>query len=210
MLQLARRRWLLIVLAALAAACSTQPVARTTIDRVLKAPAVPNAPYSNLVLVGIAPSREIARELEQGLGDELARDGVQVHSFVKESSAVEASADAVQALVRATGADGVLMITGRLSGTDLTERQGSVEGEARSIGGNLVNFFRYDYEEFTEPTYADITLNITLVALLFDAATNERVHSVESSTSNAETAYQIVTAQGKAIAERLKKDGMIR
>jgi hypothetical protein len=210
MLQSSRWPCLLLVLVALLAGCSTQPVARTNVDRVLKAPSVPNAPYSNLVLVGVAPSREIAREMEQGVGEELSRRGVTVHSFVKESTATEASAEAVDALVRATEADGVLMITGRLAGADLTKRQGAVEGEARTIGGNLVNFFRYDYEEYTEPTYADVTLDITLVALLFDAASNERVHSVESSTTNGETAYQIITAQGKAIAERMKKDGMIR
>jgi hypothetical protein len=133
-----------------------------------------------------------------------------VHSFVRESSATEASADAVQALVRTTGADGVLMITGRLAGADITQRQETSTAEARNIGGNLVNFFRYDYEEYTEPTYSDVTLDITLVALLFDAASNERVHSVESSTTNGETAYQIITAQGKAIAERMHADGMIR
>lgn len=196
--------------AVLLAACTTQPMSKTSVDRVLKAPDVPNAPYSNIVLVGVAPSRDLARQLEQGLSEVLAERRVEVHSFVKESSAREATPEAVQALVTATGADGVLMITGRLTGRDIDEHEELVDIEARSIGGSLVNFFRYDYKEFTEPTYTDVTLDVVLISLLFDAATNHRVHSVEAHTSHGESSYQIIMAQSEAIAERLEKDGMIR
>lgn len=203
-------RCVLFLLVAALAACTTKPVARTTVDRVLKAPEVPNAPYTNILLVGIAPSRDLARELEEGLRQELLAEDIVVHTFVRDSSAKEATAEAVQALASDSGADAILMISGRLTGGDLDEHAEVVDIEARSIGGNLVNFFRYDYEELAEPTYTDITLDIVLVSLLFDAASNERVHSVEASTLHGDSSYQIVTAQADAIVERMKKDGMIR
>ena len=116
MMRSASRRAAFLLFVAVAAACNTQPASRTTVDRVLKAPDTPNAPYSNIVLVGVAPSRELARQLEQGLGEHLSKQDVETHSFVKESSAKEVSEEAVHALVTATGADGILMINGRLTG----------------------------------------------------------------------------------------------
>jgi ribosomal protein S3 len=171
---------------------------------------LPNAPYSSIVLVGVAPSRELAREFEQGLSDELSERGVQVHSFVKESSAREATAEAVANLVNATGADAILMVSGRLAGAEIDKHEEIVDVEARNNGGNLLNFFRYDYREFSEPTYTDVTVDVKLVSLLFDAASNERVHSVEVSTTEGETAYHVITSQSEAIVDRMKKDELIR
>jgi hypothetical protein len=209
MVQRISGRFLLLLLAGVAAACTTQPTARSTVDRVLLARELPNAPYSNIVLVGVAPSRELAREFEQGLSDELSERGVTVHSFVKESSAREATAEAVANLVNATGADAILMVTGRLAGAEIDKHAEIVDVEARSIGGNLLNFFRYDYREFSEPTYTDVTVDVKLVSLLFDAASNERVHSVEVSTTEGATAYHVITAQSAAIVDRMKKDELI-
>lgn len=202
-------RCALLVLIALAAACTTKPVSRTTVDRVLKAPQVPNAPYSSIVVVGAAPSRDLARELEEGLRQELLKEEITVHTFVRDSSAKEATQEAVQALVRETGADGILMISGRLTGAEIEEEAEAVDMEARTIGGNLLNYFRYDYEEFAAPTYTELTLDVVLVSLLFDAASNERVHSVETRTTHGETSYQVVTNQAEAIVRRMKKDGLI-
>lgn len=217
MVQRISGRFLLLLLAGLAAACVTQSTAHTTVERVLLARDVPNAPYTNIVLVGVAPSRELAREFEQGLSDELSERGVEVHSFVKESSAREATADAVANLVNATGADAVLMVTGRLTGSEIDKHEEIVDVEARSvdlespnIGGNLLNFFRYDYREFTEPTYTDVTVDVKLVSLLFDAASNERVHSVEAKTEEGETAYHVITSQSEAIVNRMAEDELIR
>jgi hypothetical protein len=202
-------RVLFLGLAALATSCNTQPVARTTVDKVLKAPDVPNAPYSNIVLVGVAPTRELARELEQGLSEHLSERGVESHSFVKESSATAVSEAAVAELVKATGADGILMISGRLAGSDIEQRDEPIDVEARPIGDSLLNYFRYDYEEYVAPSYTDITLDVELVSNMYDAASNNRVHSVETSTKDGETSYEIIMAQSDAIAARMKKDGII-
>ena len=200
---------LFLGLAVLAAACNTQPVARTTVDKVLKAPDAPNAPYSTIVLVGVAPTRELARELEQGLSVHLSEQDVESHSFVKESSATAVSEEAVAELVVATGADAILMISGRLAGGDIEQRDEPIDVEARPIGDNLLNYFRYEYEEYAAPSYTDITLDVELVSNLYDAASNERVHSVETSTKDGETSYEIIMAQSDAIVARMKKDGLI-
>ena len=203
-------RFLLFLLAAVVAACTAQSTARSTVERVLLARDLPHAPYDNIVVVGVAPSRELARQFEQGLSDELSERGVEVHSFVKESTAREATAEAVANLVKATGADAILMVTGRLAGAEIDEHEEIVDVEARNIGGNLLNFFRYDYREFTEPTFTDVTVDVKLVSLLFDAGSNERLHSVEVSTTDGDTAYAVITSQSKAIAERMQQDELIR
>ncbi|MCH7981082.1 MAG: hypothetical protein IID59_06220, partial [Proteobacteria bacterium] len=80
-------------------------------------------------------------------------------------------------------------------------------------GGSLVGFFRSDYKEVKRPNQAegsDYTLDVSMVSDLYDVRSDKRVYSIESSTRNGETRYQIIMAQSKAIADRLKKDGLIR
>ena len=197
------------VLATLAA-CSTQPVSRTSIDRVLKAPDVPRAPYAEVVVVGVAPSRELSRELEEGLTRELSAAGIRAHSFVKASASTRPSREAVEELARSTDADAVIMLSGKLAGAQLERHSESPEMDAQPIGGGFVNYFRYDYKEYASPTWSDMHVDVSLVADLFDVASSERVYTIESSTTKGTSDYEILTAQSKAIVARMRKDRMIR
>ena len=192
-------------------ACSNAPASRTTIDRVRAAPSMPNAPYANIVVVGITPGRNIARELEEGLTNELRAHNITAHSFVKQSPAKSPTPEAIDELVAKTGATGILLISGRLAGAKLEEHtvQGE-DAEAEVIGGSLLNFFRYEYENVSRPTYTDITMDVVLVSDFYDVQSSKRIHTVDSATKHGTTSYEVIVAQSKQIIGRLKKDGVIR
>ena len=61
---------LMLTTTALVAACIT-PIAQTSVDRVAKAKSVPNAPYSKVMVVGVAQQGTRGREFEEELVKEL-------------------------------------------------------------------------------------------------------------------------------------------
>ncbi len=193
------------------AACETQPVAKTSVDRVRKAPDVPNAPYSNIVVVGIVSTREGSRTIEVGIVEALTNRNIQSHSFVRKSDSKEANEEAVLALVEETGADAVIVVSPRVVGADLSTKDEQTELDSRVRGRGTLGFFRYDYnEQIKRESYSDYTINVVLVTDLYDVEKRDRVYSVESSTAHGQTDYRLINAESKTIVERLRKDRMIR
>ena len=194
----------------LIAACQSTSQQTTTVDRVLMAPNNANTPYTKILIVAAVPRRETARNIEQGFSEQLKSAKVDAHSFVRESSSTEPSDEAVAELVTAIGADGVIIVTARLAGTEITKVDEKVEVESKTQGGNLFGYFRYDYKETAKPSYSDYTLDVVLTSDLFDTESGERVYSVESSTKGGGSTYDIVMAEGKSLVGRLRQDGLIR
>ena len=195
---------------ALIAACQSTPQQTTTVNRVLIAPNVSNAPYSKVLVVAAVPRRETARNIEQGFTEQLKSAKVEAHSFVRESSSTEPSDEAVAELVKAIGADGVIIVTASLSGADITKHDEKIEVASETQGGNLFGFFQYDYKETAQPSYSEYTLDVILTSDFFDTESGERVYSMESSTKRGGSTYDIVMAEGKSLVGRLKQDGLIR
>ena len=195
---------------AVLAACQSTPQQTTTVDRVLIAPNVANAPYTKVLIVAAVPRRETARNIEQGFSEQIESAGVQAHSFVRESSSTEPSDEAVAELVKATGVNGVIIVTASLAGAEITKHEEQVDVDAETQGGNLFGFFRYDYKESATPSYSDYTVDVVLTSDLFDVESGERVYSLESSTKRGGSTYDIVMSEGKVLVGCLKQDGLIR
>ena len=203
-----------VLITLLIGACqSSGPTQTTTVDRVLGATDIDNAPYTNILVVAAVPSRDSARNIELGITGELKAANVDAHSFVRESSSTEPTEEAIQELIDDVGINGVIVVTANLTGAELTERSEQVDIQAVTQGGSLLGFFRSDYKEVTRPNQAetsDYTLNVALVSDFYDVKSDKRVYSIESSTTHGQTRYEIIIAQSKAIVSRLKEAGLIR
>lgn len=209
----AKRLFLLAVSAVLLAGCeSSGPTQTTEVSRVLKAPSIATAPFKNIVVVGAAPSRQTMRDLEEGFIRELRRRDVEAHSFVRESDAKEPSEAAIMALVEKVSADAVLVISGVVGDAALTRHSETVAADIQPQvrGQTLINFFRFDYKEIQRSSYADFTVNAMLVSDLYEAATKQRVYSVESNTMHGGTGFNIIIAEADAVVSRMRKDRLIR
>ncbi len=203
-----------VVLASLlVAACQTAPQQTTTVNRVLGASNMPNAPYTNILVVAAVPSRDTARNVELGMTTELKAAKVEAHSFVRESSSTEPTEAAIQELIDDAGIDGVIVVSADVTGAAITERNEQVDIQVIPQGGSLLGFFRSDYKDVVHPNQAegvDYTVNVALVADFYDVKSDERIYSLETSTTHGQTTYAIITAQSKAIVKRLKEGGVIR
>ncbi len=203
----------LAAIAAVAAGCANSgPPQTTEVNRVLKARSIDGAPFSNVVVVGAAPSRETMRRIEEGFVRELGKRNIQAHSFVRESEAKQPGEAAIMALAEETGAEAVLIVSGVIGGAALTQHSETVAADVqpRVRGKTLVNFFRYDYREIQRTTYNDLTVDVRLVTDVYEVVSNQRVYSVESNTANGRTAFDIIIAEAETVVERMRKDRIIR
>lgn len=201
---------MLSIAALVVAGCETAPPQKTTVDRVLIAPKLDNAPYKNILVVGATPTRELDRMIEEGMTLRLKELGVQTVSFVRSSPALRPSEEAVYELVKDRNVDGVIVMTTRFVGGGVRKRDEQVDLERDVRGGTLLNYFRYDYKRDTRPSYADSTLDVRIASDFYDAKTQKRVYAVESTTVHGKTSYEIVMSESRAIVSRMKKDGLIR
>lgn len=205
----------LLLITLLTAACqSSGPAQTTTVDRVLGSTDIVNAPYTNILVVAAVGSRDSARNIELGITGELKAVNVEAHSFVRESSSTEPTEAAIQEFIDDVGVNGVIIVSAKLTGAELTQQRGEqVDIQAVTQGGSLLGYFQSDYKDVTRPNQAetsDYTLNVALVSDFYDVKSDKRVYSIESSTMHGQTRYEIVMEQAKAIVMRLKADGMIR
>jgi hypothetical protein len=70
--------------------------------------------------------------------------------------------------------------------------------------------FQYDYEEKIEPVYITTEFSAVLTTDVYSTASGTNIYSLISTTSGQNTVNEIITELSKAIAERLRADGVIR
>ena len=107
-------------------------------------------------------------------------------------------------------ADAILVVTARLvnAAREVTEERTDVQAAVK--GGGLVDFFRYDYKEYTSPPSADYRVNVQVQTDMFDVASEDRIYTVESRTEFAETTSEIILGEANELARRLRKDKLVR
>jgi len=195
--------------AALAAAC-TGPTAHTHVDRVARAKELPNAPYKNVMIVATAARASSAREFEEVLAKELVNKHTDAFGYHRAASRADVKEDVIRSLAESQKADAILVVTARLVNAEreVTKERTDVQAEVK--GGGLVDFFRYDYKEYTSPLSADYRVNVQVQTDMFDAETEERIYTVESRTDFAEATSSIILGEARELAKRLRKDKLVR
>jgi len=103
--------------AALVVACVT-PIAQTSVDRAAKAKSVPNAPYSKVMIVGIAQQGTRGREFEEQLVKELGNKRTYAFGYRRAASRADVKQEVVEELLQAQGADAVIFVTAKAEEED--------------------------------------------------------------------------------------------
>lgn len=200
---------LMVSAAALLVACVT-PIAQTSVDRAAKAKSVPNAPYSKVMIVGIAQQGTRGREFEEQLVQELSNKRTYAFGYRRAASRADVKQEVVEDLLQAQGADAVIFVTARFTSVSSEDRGERVDVESQVRGGGLVDFFRYDYKEYTRPPDSTMRMSLQFVTNLFDVEDDRRVYTLESTTGSAESSSEIIMSEAAEIATRLRKDKMVR
>jgi len=74
----------------------------------------------------------------------------------------------------------------------------------------LVDAFRYTYNEYEDPMVVTTIRTVVLATDLYDVASEARIWSVESTSMDKESVYDIVDGASSALAGALARDGLIR
>ena len=198
----------MLMIAAVAVACAGK-TSQTYVDRVAKAREVPNAPYSNILIVAIAERGATAREFEEALTSELKGLGVNAIGYHRAASRADVQEEVVREIAAEQGSDAILFVTGSLVGAQREVTDSRTDLQAQVKGGGLVDFFRYDYKEARTPAKTDYRVNVQFTTDMFDVETEQRIYTVESRTDLAETTSEIIVSEARELARRLRKDDMI-
>ena len=210
-MNLHRRTALAVIatLAALAAAC-TGPTAHTHVDRVARAKELPNAPYKRVLIVGTAARASSAREFEEILAKDLSNDHTYAFGYHRAASRADVTEEVVRSIAELQNADAILVVTARLVNAEREVSGERTDVQAQVKGGGLVDFFRYDYKEYTTPPSTDYRVNVQVQTDMFDVASEDRIYTVESRTDFGETTSEIILSEAKELAKRLRKDKLVK
>ena len=208
-LQNCTRTLAILTAAATIVACAA-PSSQTYVDRVARAKELPNAPYSNILIVAIAERGATAREFEEELAARLTDMGVNAIGYHRAASRADVKEEVVRQISVEQGSDASLFVTGSLVSAQREVTASRTDVQAQVKGGGLVDFFRYDYEEAKTPAKTDYRVNVQFKTDMFDVASENRIYTVESRTDFAETTSEIIISEARELAKRLRKDDMIR
>ena len=192
----------------LVAGCASGP--KTSVNNVYKAATIPNAPYSKVLVVGVGQSERNVERFEIALVSEVGGAGTSAIANHIENGEGEVSEASVKEAVERTGANAVVVTSLKQIDVDTTESAERVDVERTRRRDNLVDFFRYDYEDITTPVTVALTYNVVLTTEVFDGESGEKVYAFDSNTMDAETTFEVILLESAAIAEQLRSAGITR
>jgi hypothetical protein len=180
------------------------------VDRAAKAKSVPNAPYSKVMVVGVAYQGTRGREFEEQLVKELSNKRTYAFGYRRAASRADVKQDVVEELLQLQGADAVIVVAARFRSVSTEERGERVDVQSQVRGGGLVDFFRYDYNEYIKPPESSMRMELQFETNVFDVKDDLRVYTLESTTGSAESSSEVIMSEAAEIASRLRKDRMVR
>lgn len=202
----------LILTCALVSACagSTQMTA-TWHDEAYK-----RRSFDRILVVGVTDDQFRRRGFESAVVNALAGKRTEAVSSIEIMDADTALSDAsLDAAGDKIQADAVLIT--RLTNTTVTAKQidSRVNVQAQAKGGNIVDFFRYDYKDVEDPGYLQAKISFVLSSNLYETAGGTLVYSIETVTSDKNTDYNtvvfdIIENTSVKIAQRLRRDGLAK
>ncbi len=202
----------LILTCALVSACagSTQMTA-TWHDEAYK-----RRSFDRILVVGVTDDQFRRRGFESAVVNALAGKRTEAVSSIEIMDADTALSDAsLDAAGDKIQADAVLIT--RLTNTTVKAKQidSRVNVQAQAKGGNIVDFFRYDYKDIENPGYLQAKISFVLSSNLYETAGGTLVYSIETVTSDKNTDYNtvvfdIIENTSVKIAQRLRRDGLAK
>jgi hypothetical protein len=127
----------ILIIAATVVACAGK-TSQTYVDRVARAKELPNAPYSDILIVAIAERGATAREFEEVLAAELTNMGVKAIGYHRAASRADVKEEVVRQLAAELGSDAIIFVTGSLVGAQREVTGSRTDFQAQVKGGGLV------------------------------------------------------------------------
>ena len=168
-------------------------------------------PYGKILVVGISADPRQRRRFENTLASKLEARGVTAWPSHQAMDAdLEVNREAVLKIVASTGADAVIvsrLVNQEISTQEFADRTGI---KTRRKTGTAIDFFRYDYDEYHEPAYLEVRTTVTLSTDVYETPRAELVYSLQTTTFDKESGFEILEEATTSIVKRLRRDRLIR
>lgn len=166
--------------------------------------------FSNFLVIAVAGEYDARAQFERTVVARIRATGADAtayYSVIGHNPRV--TVNDVTNAVRARRFDAVLFTRVKGSTHQVEVRESTADGQAVTIGGNVFDLFRYDYEEYKEPDNVRISTDVVLLTELYDAAAQRKIWAVESSSFDRESVELIVDGVAKSVAKALGRDNLI-
>lgn len=168
-------------------------------------------PADRVLVVSMSRDLNIRRSFEDMVVDRLSSTGNSAWASSREmDTSAPVDHESLTRVVQATGANLVAV-------TRLLDQQVQVGKTGEAAGVRVqrkdqtpLDFFRYDYEFFEDPQYLVPERALTLQTDVFHGANGTLLYRIETVIPPRETRIEISNEAAKAIAARLRRDGLVR
>ena len=182
-----------------------------TVKKTLDNPKYTDLSYNDILVIGVAGDYDNRAAFERAMVSRIKAEGataVAYYTVIGRNQPITRSA--VSAAVKSRGFDAVLL-TRVLSQSSVASVEGPTTDTkvSRMEADRVIDLFRYDYEEMTDPGDINILSTVTLSAEMFSGPDETRMWAIESTISNKENVGQIIEAAADTIMGQLKEDRLI-
>lgn len=170
----------------------------------------PTEKYARLLVVNISSDSDFRAEIENQIVDRLGQEevpGIASHDKINGSNGVPL--EEIYRVSAAVQADGVLITRVASIQTEVNQEPGREQVIRTCRGGNLVDAFLYDEEVLREPDTVSVAHSVVMVTSLYDAATRERMWTIQSSCFDKASISEAALDEADAIVRQLLSDDMI-
>lgn len=168
-------------------------------------------PYGKILVVGVTDNSNQRRRFENAMASVLESGGSTAWaSHTLMPSGQELSRETVGKVVESTDADAVLvtrLVSHEVTGEEVDARTGV---KTNPQGQKAYNFFRYDYDEYEEAAYLIIKNTVKLTTDIYETGQGELVYSLETTTFEKESGFEIIDEATRALGDRLRQDRVVR
>jgi len=185
----------------------------------------PARPFGTVLVVAVSDDFDRRRLFENALVAELAAGGTTGIPSTRTMLTTDVvDRDSVGALVKATGAEAVLVTRLASQEVDVKQQRGrevlkmdNPSATPAVTDPYFYNVYTYDYSVSAEPAALVVNRDVTVTTDLFETGKGERIHTIRSDVriSNAasldrNTDVAVIDKVAAETARRLRRDGAVR
>ena len=167
-------------------------------------------PFGSFLVIGISGDYNSRAQFERQLVGELRRQGAAArayHAVIGSNQPI--TPDSVRSALEADAFDAILVTRVLDSDIDVRVKKNRDQTDATPIGGRILNLFRYNYTDYSNPGRIDLKTSVSFAIELYDAAAEEIVWSMESSSRGEKNIGLLIDRTAETIAKRINREKLI-
>lgn len=205
-----RTQFRAVSLAAISLSLVTACAMQTEVVKLYDSPNRPADTYRRLFVVDVTRTQDQLVDFENEIADRLKQESV---DGVPSYTLIESGAGVLQEdIYRASdevGADAILVAHIASVDTTMDVEEGRDDMKFECRGGSPIDYFLYDHEVLSSPDSVKLAHTVVVVTNLYDAASRERIWTIQSTCFEKSTMREVLLEEANAIVRQLRIDKLI-